>query len=377
MKKTSVVTAKDDEKSIEQELENEQLTLEQQNLILQLHQDKDKEPYKQEKQIIFMDNNQQRFNPFGGKASVHNTPFDIYQFGGVVTRSYMDISAPITNAPNPPFVDALMSSTSWSTTFAEQLLPYHWEYLISDLLLRVFHSQMRSDISFKPQYERKKNQENEKLASITQQTSNQTIVKTPQPKNNEMEVRKASERIIGPNSSNTSTSKSRNSAITAGSPQHNNATINVISSPADKIRPLSKTSGNVDVNSNEHFTSRSPSEMFTWDFIQMLLKFPLDPPHATIEIMQDLIYANSSTLDGQRFADEFVKRKMRENELSEAQRERIISVYLSDTKQTVISTQLGIPTSTVNNTIKRYKETGSALPEKRPGRLKILNQRDK
>ncbi|CAI2185670.1 14217_t:CDS:10 [Funneliformis geosporum] len=337
MKKTSVVTAKDDEKSIEQELENEQLTLEQQNLILQLHQDKDKEPYKQEKQIIkrvddtmfeplgvlirkdkgffctnactvFMDNNQQRFNPFGGKASVHNTPFDIYQFGGVVTRSYMDISAPITNAPNPPFVDALMSSTSWSTTFAEQLLPYHWEYLISDLLLRVFHSQMRSDISFKPQYERKKNQENEKLASITQQTSNQTIVKTPQPKNNEMEVRKASERIIGPNSSNTSTSKSRNSAITAGSPQHNNATINVISSPADKIRPLSKTSGNVDVNSNEHFTSRSPSEMFTWDFIQMLLKFPLDPPHATIEIMQDLIYANSSTLDGQRFADEFVKR---------------------------------------------------------------------
>ena len=42
----------------------------------------------------------------------------------------------------------------------------------------------------------------------------------------------------------------------------------------------------------------------------------------------------------------------------------------------VISTQLGILTSTVNDTIKRYKETGSAIPKKRPGHPKILNQRD-
>ena len=41
-----------------------------------------------------------------------------------------------------------------------------------------------------------------------------------------------------------------------------------------------------------------------------------------------------------------------------------------------ISTQLGIPTSTVNDTIKRYKETGSAIPKKRPGRPKMLTQRD-
>ncbi|CAI2199199.1 6459_t:CDS:2, partial [Funneliformis geosporum] len=68
---------------------------------------------------------------------------------------------------------------------------------------------------------------------------------------------------------------------------------------------------------------------------------------------------------------------MRENELSKAQCERIISAYLSGTKQMIISTQLGISTSTVNNTIKRYKETGSAIPEKRPSHPKILNQRDK
>ncbi|CAI2199617.1 19226_t:CDS:1, partial [Funneliformis geosporum] len=65
------------------------------------------------------------------------------------------------------------------------------------------------------------------------------------------------------------------------------------------------------------------------------------------------------------------------NELSEAQRKRIISAYLSDTKQMVISTQLGIFTSTVNDIIKRYKETGSAIPEKYLGHPKIHNQHDK
>ena len=67
---------------------------------------------------------------------------------------------------------------------------------------------------------------------------------------------------------------------------------------------------------------------------------------------------------------------MRGNELSKTQRERIIGAYLSGTKQRVISTQLGIHTSTVNDTIKRYKETGSPEPEKRPGRPKLLNEYD-
>ncbi|CAI2194604.1 4704_t:CDS:2, partial [Funneliformis geosporum] len=77
-------------------------------------------------------------------------------------------------------------------------------------------------------------------------------------------------------------SNSSNIAIIALSPQPNNVTINVISSPVENIRP---------------------------DFIQMLLTFPLDPPHITIEILQDSIYANSPILDDQRFADEFVKRR--------------------------------------------------------------------
>lgn len=67
---------------------------------------------------------------------------------------------------------------------------------------------------------------------------------------------------------------------------------------------------------------------------------------------------------------------MRGNGLSGAQRERIIGAYLSGTKQKIISIQLGIPTSTVSDTIKRYKETGSAQPEKRSGRPKSLTKRD-
>ncbi|KAF9580055.1 hypothetical protein BGW38_003450, partial [Lunasporangiospora selenospora] len=45
------------------------------------------------------------------------------------------------------------------------------------------------------------------------------------------------------------------------------------------------------------------------DFIQMLLSFPLNPDPMTVEIIQDSIYANSQSLDGRRFADEFVKRR--------------------------------------------------------------------
>lgn len=41
----------------------------------------------------------------------------------------------------------------------------------------------------------------------------------------------------------------------------------------------------------------------------MLLSFPLDPDPNTVEIISDLIYANSTTLDGRRFAAEFVSKR--------------------------------------------------------------------
>lgn len=41
----------------------------------------------------------------------------------------------------------------------------------------------------------------------------------------------------------------------------------------------------------------------------MLLSFPLDPDQSTLEIISDLIYANSTTLDGRRFASEYVNKR--------------------------------------------------------------------
>ena len=67
---------------------------------------------------------------------------------------------------------------------------------------------------------------------------------------------------------------------------------------------------------------------------------------------------------------------MRGNEVSMTHRERIIGAYLMGTKQRDISTQLGIPTSTICDIIKRYKETGSTEPKQRPGRPKLLSERD-
>jgi transposase len=67
---------------------------------------------------------------------------------------------------------------------------------------------------------------------------------------------------------------------------------------------------------------------------------------------------------------------MRGNEVSKTHRERIIGAYLCGTKQRVISTTLGIPTSTVSDIIKKYKETGSTEPKQRPGQPKKLSERD-
>ncbi|KAM0751904.1 hypothetical protein T439DRAFT_287944 [Meredithblackwellia eburnea MCA 4105] len=45
------------------------------------------------------------------------------------------------------------------------------------------------------------------------------------------------------------------------------------------------------------------------EFIQMLLSFPLDASADVLEIISDSVYANSSTLDGRRFANEFNDRR--------------------------------------------------------------------
>jgi len=41
----------------------------------------------------------------------------------------------------------------------------------------------------------------------------------------------------------------------------------------------------------------------------MLLSFSLDPDPSTIELISDTIYEHSTTLDGRRFASEFVSKR--------------------------------------------------------------------
>jgi len=45
------------------------------------------------------------------------------------------------------------------------------------------------------------------------------------------------------------------------------------------------------------------------EIISMLLSFSLDPDPVTTEIIQETIYANSTTLDGRRFAAEFIAKR--------------------------------------------------------------------
>jgi PERQ amino acid-rich with GYF domain-containing protein len=41
----------------------------------------------------------------------------------------------------------------------------------------------------------------------------------------------------------------------------------------------------------------------------MLLTFSLDFPPSTVEMIQDMVYMNSATLDGRRFAADFCARR--------------------------------------------------------------------
>ncbi|KAG9326640.1 hypothetical protein KVV02_006151 [Mortierella alpina] len=120
-----------------------------------------------------------------------------------------------------------------------------------------------------------------------------------------------------------------NSWIEVGSSKRDSAHANAGSASHATSRPSSMIShsatshsANSGLNSNE---PRPVSEDFMrWcrqalkglqagvvleDFIQMLLTFPLNPDPSTVEIIQDSIYANSQSLNGRQFADEFIKRR--------------------------------------------------------------------
>jgi transposase len=63
-------------------------------------------------------------------------------------------------------------------------------------------------------------------------------------------------------------------------------------------------------------------------------------------------------------------------ELSQEERGQIVGACRTGTRPADIARTLGFAASTVYKTINRYKRTGSAQPEKRPGRPKSLSERD-
>jgi PERQ amino acid-rich with GYF domain-containing protein len=64
----------------------------------------------------------------------------------------------------------------------------------------------------------------------------------------------------------------------------------------------------------------------------MLLSFPLDPPPSVIEIISDSVYANSGTLDGRRFASEFVAKRKADAALAKSGDVKQVARSLADGK---------------------------------------------
>ncbi|GBE78526.1 predicted protein [Sparassis crispa] len=119
-------------------------------------------------------------------------------------------------------------------------------------------------------------------------------------------------------SASTKVVPSTSAAVVATPPLTIRATVPATSSPRAPV-PINRASSKADE------TPSPPSQEFLrWlsdslkglngsvsyeEITSMLLSFPLDPDSSTVEIISDLIYASSTTLDGRRFASEFVSKR--------------------------------------------------------------------
>lgn len=64
-------------------------------------------------------------------------------------------------------------------------------------------------------------------------------------------------------------------------------------------------------------------------------------------------------------------------ELTDFERGMIVGCHLGEMSVREISKQLNIPKSTIGNVLKKWKSTGDTAPKKRPGRPKILTDRNR
>ncbi|EMR08348.1 hypothetical protein PNEG_03188 [Pneumocystis murina B123] len=107
------------------------------------------------------------------------------------------------------------------------------------------------------------------------------------------------------------------------------------------IQPINQSSNSTNSNISGNSAKNSSNDFFNWckkslkalnpginleDFLQMLMSLPVEPSQETIEIISDSIYANSAILDGRRFAEEFVKRRLENISLDNEALEKNIAI---------------------------------------------------
>ncbi|KTW29044.1 uncharacterized protein T551_02318 [Pneumocystis jirovecii RU7] len=113
------------------------------------------------------------------------------------------------------------------------------------------------------------------------------------------------------------------SASKAGNLDHNQKKPNVLK--FNSISSTNQSSNLTNSNISENTTKSGSNDFLNWckmslkalnpginsdDFLQMLMSLPVEPNRETIEIISDSIYANSAILDGRRFAEEFIRRRL-------------------------------------------------------------------
>ncbi|KAG5518077.1 hypothetical protein PMAC_003263 [Pneumocystis sp. 'macacae'] len=120
-----------------------------------------------------------------------------------------------------------------------------------------------------------------------------------------------------------------------GNLDHNQKKPNVIK--LNSILSTNQSSNLINSNTSENTTKNSSSDFLNWckmslkalnpginsdDFLQMLMSLPVEPNRETIEIISDSIYANSAILDGRRFAEEFIRRRLENRSLDNGMLEK-------------------------------------------------------
>ncbi|KAF8640558.1 hypothetical protein AX17_000220 [Amanita inopinata Kibby_2008] len=164
--------------------------------------------------------------------------------------------------------------------------------------------------------------EKESAAAVAARKAHAEPMKQPSPATNQGNAWTT----VGPNGKPTAVSakphpptSSTTSPVTAHTPRVNGSSTARPSATVVPMKSASSAAPRID-----DFPAAPSHEFLRWlteslkglnntvnveEILSMLLSFPMDPDPSTIELISDLIYTNSTTLDGRRFATEFVSKR--------------------------------------------------------------------